>query len=663
MAKAKTKTPLAGHKKKLTAAVAMLLVSAIMVVSSTYAWFTLSTAPEVTGITTTVGANGNLEIALSPEDGDAASITSKVGDSMDAAGQALKSANVSWGNLVDLNDPAYGLGQIKLMPGRLNITDGKLNVNSPLLTAVYGSDGRVDELAANTLTGIYNAEDGVFPRDDAAFGVRAVGSASAMTPRQLAYRNARSNVSSYTRTAQSMASQSLVANGSDLADIIVKHAAVSGEDTQTYDQKYLTTMSSIITALDGSLDKVNAAMVSALIGYAASAAGSDEAFTAVQRMSPEEREITAVITALQGAGMETDSLPFADAIDKYDFTRTAVEEAQTALTALNSKESLTWTEIKGVLTYLVNPDVLKINGYGTDEFRENLGDIVSSVMQTGLTVSMPTDGGVYADLADLCGDYQATVTIAEITYSPDGNPGITVENVPATMTTATTQDTPYLPAALTALTGAGAPEAGDNADANITDYYGYALDLYFRTNAPSSNLMLQTEEAQRVYADSNNEATQGGGSTMTFATSEGFGVDAVKALMANIAVVFTDREGNVYAYAKLDMAEAEETKIEGSTFVNVTAPIYLYEATAENDAANGGSTLTWSEKKAEQSITALVQNEATAVTAWVYLDGDKVDNSMVANAEQSMTGTMNLQFSSDADLVPMVNTPLKEGNN
>ena len=35
-----------------------------------------------------------------------------------------------------------------------------------------------------------------------------------------------------------------------------------------------------------------------------------------------------------------------------------------------------------------------------------------------------------------------------------------------TMTTATTLDLPYLPAALTALTDAGAPEAGDNADAN-----------------------------------------------------------------------------------------------------------------------------------------------------------------------------------------------------
>ena len=51
-------------RKKLTAAILMLLISCIMTVTSTYAWFTLSTAPEVTGIQTTIGGNGNLEIAL-----------------------------------------------------------------------------------------------------------------------------------------------------------------------------------------------------------------------------------------------------------------------------------------------------------------------------------------------------------------------------------------------------------------------------------------------------------------------------------------------------------------------------------------------------------------------------------------------------------------------
>ena len=56
-------------KSKLIAAICMLLVSSIMMVSTTYAWFTLSTAPEVTGINTSVGANGNLEMALLPMSG------------------------------------------------------------------------------------------------------------------------------------------------------------------------------------------------------------------------------------------------------------------------------------------------------------------------------------------------------------------------------------------------------------------------------------------------------------------------------------------------------------------------------------------------------------------------------------------------------------------
>ena len=70
-------------KTKLMAAICMLLVSSIMMVSTTYAWFTLSTAPEVTGINTAVGANGNLEMALQPLDGIAAIEESAVGDSMD----------------------------------------------------------------------------------------------------------------------------------------------------------------------------------------------------------------------------------------------------------------------------------------------------------------------------------------------------------------------------------------------------------------------------------------------------------------------------------------------------------------------------------------------------------------------------------------------------
>ena len=106
-------------RKKLIAAIAMLLVASFMVASSSYAWFTLSTAPEITGIKTSVGANGNLEMALY----NGTEPTTGVGDSL--ANVLLK--NLTWGNLVDLSDSAYGLDRITLLPSRLNVMDnGKI---------------------------------------------------------------------------------------------------------------------------------------------------------------------------------------------------------------------------------------------------------------------------------------------------------------------------------------------------------------------------------------------------------------------------------------------------------------------------------------------------------------------------------------------------------
>ena len=63
------------------------------------------------------------------------------------------------------------------------------------------------------------------------------------------------------------------------------------------------------------------------------------------------------------------------------------------------------------------------------------------------------------------------------------------------------------------------------------------------------------------------------------------------------------------------------------------------------------------------TILALKPDEATIVTALVYLDGSVVNNAMVAaNATQSMSGVLNLQFSSSAELIPMQYTPLQNGD-
>lgn len=148
-----------GIKAKLMAATSLLLVSAILLSLTTYAWFILSTAPEVTEMQTTAGANGSLEIAL--QSGDTVSdIENRVGDS--SAVGSLKEANSTWGNVVDLSGPTYGLQGLSLLPARLNMNaNGTVSKSSPLKMPLFGQDGRISELA-NLNSMRYDDETGAY---------------------------------------------------------------------------------------------------------------------------------------------------------------------------------------------------------------------------------------------------------------------------------------------------------------------------------------------------------------------------------------------------------------------------------------------------------------------------------------------------------------------
>ena len=167
-----------GLRNKLIAAISMLLVSSIMMVSSTYAWFTLSTAPEVKNISTTVAGNGSLEIALMPTKGLLSDITAGVVGKT----AALTDKNIKWGNQVVLsegeNDP-YGLSAISLNPAQLNYekADGAAEAafvpDKPLAIAKYGFDGRIAGLDAQNV-GVRSKADSV-GFDSTNYGVRAIG--------------------------------------------------------------------------------------------------------------------------------------------------------------------------------------------------------------------------------------------------------------------------------------------------------------------------------------------------------------------------------------------------------------------------------------------------------------------------------------------------------
>ena len=269
-------------KTKLMAAIAMLLVSSIMMVSSTYAWFTLSTAPEVTGIQTSVGANGNLEMALLPADAinnkvakdENFGITSGAGDSTLAADKR----NVTWGNLVDVSENTfYGMDKISLYPSALNVQNGTLQ-SSILRTPEYGSDGRVATLAENTVTGIYDRANG-FPQSTNAWGVRAVGVSSEMTPRQLAYRNAISAANTAMSMAKSLASSSLNLNGSTLANIAVTHATNAAAKHTAVEVDSLEAIVNSLTgtnpdAVDGVIEYIESAYKNFVLAWVASNANT-----------------------------------------------------------------------------------------------------------------------------------------------------------------------------------------------------------------------------------------------------------------------------------------------------------------------------------------------------------------------------------------------------
>lgn len=159
-------------RERVIAVALLLAMSASMLTSASFAWLTISRRPEVTGVNTTVAANGNLEIALAQGDGRTAPGESLVGDSSAREGQSVAAANLTWGNLVNLSDPSYGLDSLTLRPAQLN--KSSLLV-SPLYGAVYEKDGRVSKLNSSFAYSTWDAEHGLFVVSDQV-GVRAISS-------------------------------------------------------------------------------------------------------------------------------------------------------------------------------------------------------------------------------------------------------------------------------------------------------------------------------------------------------------------------------------------------------------------------------------------------------------------------------------------------------
>lgn len=634
-----------GVKKKLMGAICMLLVASIMVVSSTYAWFTLSTAPEITGISTSVGANGNLEMALlnttsfaKPDE-----IKSEVGDST----KTVTEKNLTWGNLVDLSDASYGLGKIKLMPAALNITGaaGAFTVTKDnlLATPTYGTDGRVADLSGRTYTAKYVGTSWAYSESDPGYGVRAIGSNDNLTPQQAGLLLAKSEYNQALSAAKTTIQNALSTNGKGLSNAVMALALNGGEEQLEKDQR--TAINNMVTAAESALAEIDKAYVALL---KASVTTLDAA------------KYSLAIGALDGKTTLAEAITALNDLENKPTIPTELTALQTNLTknkdaVTAAKENITSSDYKSALNALVNTNLVKVNGYDKDHMisgNEANSDFVNAVVKAGgAVVEMPNDSGVFAYIGSVAGNYAAPTKV-DINYN-----GLKLTDFPATMKTTATEET----TAGTLLKGI-TPSGDAGANVSLSDTYGYALDMAFRTNAASSYLKLQTEAKQRIYQEgSTNADTQGGGSYMSFkstlntAGAPNLDDATITKLMEAIHVAFIDPDtGAIYSIATLDNIKRDGDFMKGALKLNdLTA--------TEGEKTTFSLTARTDTDGTEAKLMDLEQNKAKKLTVIVYLDGPTVTNADVANAETSLEGTLNLQFSSSAELKPMENTALKNG--
>lgn len=647
---------MASLRKKLLAAVAMLLVACIMTVSSTYAWFTLSTAPEVKGISTTIGANGNLEMALGTYDTFYGSNdpSSHVGSSFATTGNYTVS-NITWGNLVDLSDASYGLDEITLFPSRLN-SNGTINRTSPLKFPKYGSDGRVNELSDATLVGAYESLSGGFINTpgQTATGVSGIGSASSMSKRAFAVMNGKAAMKSNQEAAKNAAKDAIRLYGGKLAAIALKYQNDDG--TGVVAEADIAVLKDLIAKLNESNNKISESMKAAVLVVLAAADTIDDGKWEMGAGLANGKDIAEFVAAVQGAADLTGvSIPPAvtDLVAQYTAIKSKLDAASADLP--ESGDGV-WGDIETSVGALLNASGIEIGGYTIQEVKTDYsangmgGDVVkdlfSKVSDGSLAFTFTATSGIFADIAKLTGEYTSSMAFPEGTEVEGldlamlGSKPVYVKN--GLTTGATIGD---LGAIATITDPLEAPSNDPNAAVTLTDTYGYIIDLLFRTNATESDLLLQTEAANR-YMEGASSETQGNGSNMTFTVTAEYTQDKIGNLAEGIRVVFFDETGKILGLAALDIANG---KLAGDAY---KMDLVLKEFTINNDGV-----ITLGDAKADAKLCDLTANVKKGVSALVYLDGDVIDNGD-AGVMSNLQAMLNLQFASSVELKPMENADL-----
>ena len=675
--------------QKLMGAIAMLLVASIMMSATSYAWFVLSTAPEVTDLTTTAGANGALEIALQSNKADGsgrADILSGVGQS--TASKDAQTANTYWGNVVDLSK-GYVLEHITLYPARLNLNGGVVNTTSMLSIPTFGTDGRV--------TSLKNAEktyfkDGKFEQGQSHWGVNVMGATKTQVgdaePITLTYNRdfvlneARTKVAEYRTSLREQMAGAIEDNALGIMGTLIAYTDFIYKPEVNVNElatNYIGQMETIIA--DSTMAIRWALLANAAADETNFDSSSDADMQALGSLYAKaltmpltgDESVQSYATQYNYEGLGDAAAALAKAANNVALARQDLKDGS-AGNALSRLISYSRTFIHG--SKGANDVEAVMSGIRYD-FPKDLTEQMFVQKDTFYMVSGTSeeDTDLFTTMASVIGDYEGTMVtylvqipsgddyVDDICYwSAEKDGGDTAIYYESTYTIKATnaKDTgsaktawkEWEPDKYIGVLGTVSNQInGITADGTVQvqltrsdlSAYGYSVDLALQCSK-NTNLQLQQEAVARVEGDTSGQ-TMGSGSTMVFDLAGDLSEEQVRKLIQGIYVVLMNTDsGAIYKIAAVD---PDQLTVDQLQYPNrATGTLALYEPVIQNGVLRLGDKAT--------SIAAMTADTQLNLTALVFLNGDQVDASMFSGTQAlSLTGTLNLQFASSEALTAM----------
>lgn len=649
-------------KKRVFAAALMLMIAVIVSITATYAWVTLSVAPVVSSVNTTMSANGALEIALSnpegtePEDKD---FDESLTDEQRKNLTTLAVSNLKWGNLINLADDSYGIDNFVLRPAQLDTSNLS---EDPLWGAIYGADGRITKVEGARYT--YAKWNGSqFVGAGGELGVRAIASyeleVSDTTDQLVKVKEAAVTAAhSEVNTAYSKVSYKMPA----MSPMITKYA--QGKLDNTTSDNILFNAAEIKSAYELYV-AVYDAMVAQKDAYVALAnlqlyKYDMESFVATNweklvenksqyNISDPSKTSTNGIVSLTGlvqfiADLQTAETDIATLKGYYEGLDNG------------TVEKVSWTQLSGIVSRLIDQGSMEIDKDGKGNWikvtglsKDNAGDlldgkkkkirilngIVKRFEQLAVNETNRMRGEENGADMNITVKYIITVTIkGECRTTAEGSPYF-MEDYNKT------RDVQII-----------------GKDVVAKDTVGMAVDFWLRTNAEETYVTLEgaviddgTEEKNIIKYDgvnrvwgstentslTTNSTTQGGGSCYIYYADTPEDMTRSLDLLRGMKVAFVNSAGTLMATAGMD------TESYYAVNGRVTVPLYI-------DHGVGYSYI--NDLNVEQqglAVGKLTYDAAERITAIIYLDGARVSNDNVL-AAADIEGQLNIQFGSSADL-------------